>query len=456
MKIKIDKLKALSLFSIALLFFAYGMAAEHYKLFPYSIIRNANQALDALLVVYDRDEQASQPQAENLAGAAVRNISGHRSDGFILITGGPGYLKKHSTHNGCLAWLMDRAGEMKHVWHYDPAIWDDLKGVATIGDKSVIYPIGLHLYEDGGILVSFQGRNCFPYAIGIARFDRDSNLIWKKQSRNHHWFSVGSDGKIYVPSLRVVDSPLLIPGTAASISTASQKLLSDSIMILNPDGSVVDEIPMLEALANSGWIGLWQGAPQIGDGTPEINVDSDDPTHLNDVRIVTEQLSAELPGVKTGDLLVSFRSLNAVGILDPETRRFKWMSAGATLRQHSPRFYNAGVLMFDNMGGSPVHGGARLLWVDLATRTPKTLFPWEANPIHGPFRTTTAGHIDLDAANDRALVTLTDQGAVWEVDLMSGKVLWEYVYAYDGERRLFGAQYVDEVSFPMNVEKSDP
>jgi hypothetical protein len=75
-----------------------------------------------------------------------------------------------------------------------------------------------------------------------------------------------------------------------------------------------------------------------------------------------------------------------------------------------------------------------------------------------------AGHIDLDATRSRALVSLTMQGRVLEIDLGTGEVLWAYDHIQDvgeymgsyGEDEHFarfginGAYYVEGARFLAN------
>jgi hypothetical protein len=186
---------------------------------------------------------------------------------------------------------------------------------------------------------------------------------------------------------------------------------------------------------------------------------TDDPTHLNDVRVVGRVLAETSDRLNPGDVLVSLRSLNAVGILDADTRRFKWTSAGTTLRQHSPRFFGDGILVFDNLGGPQPTGGSRLVRIDLDTGVPETVFPRPSQSLPGRFFSETAGHLDLDEAGRRALVAITNAGVVWEIDLERGEVLWEYGYLdvepHEPRPLIFTAKYVEAERFPFPEEDED-
>ena len=104
-----------------------------------------------------------------------------------------------------------------------------------------------------------------------------------------------------------------------------------------------------------------------------------DPTHLNDVRVVTTAVAAKIDGVEAGDLLVSLRELHMLAILDSESGAIKWYRAGSWIRQHSPVMTRDGnIVVFDNGPGVPAPSlpiGSRLLLLDPATDETQVIFP---------------------------------------------------------------------------------
>jgi hypothetical protein len=454
---RMDVSKPLFVASLCLAFFGYGVGTVHFRFFPFTILQNAHRAWNALSEVHDDNEQFGVKDPNGLMAPSVQRYSAAAGEELLLIAGGDTFVMEHDPAHFCLAWIADRQGKTKHVWHFDPAIWADLEKVAVPPGKTPkIYPFGVHLYPDGGLLVSFQGYNTFPFAIGLARFDRDSNLLWKRELLNHHWFSVAPDGRIYAPALRPVDSPVAVGETRFSVSSPDGKVLQDVVMVLDADGNVLDEIPVLDALIKSGWMGLLQTQAGMTGQKPDDEhfvLATSDPTHLNAVEVVDAQLAARHPRLAEGDLLVSMRHTNAIGIIDVRTRLFKWMSAGATVQQHSPR---------DNRGGPAVSGGSQLVLIDLETQLPKVVFPRSSVSLPGEFYTSTCGHIDLARTSGgdsgRALVTLYGGQKLWEISLESGEVLWEYICVDPREhlrRPLSTAKYLRDVDFPFNRESKE-
>ena len=186
----------------------------------------------------------------------------------------------------------------------------------------------------------------------------------------------------------------------------------------------------------------------------QFTITSNDPTHLNGIQLVDAEVAGAHPWLSEGDLLISMRFVNSVAILDPQTRRIKWISTGTAFGPHSPRFYEGQALCFDNRGGAEAAGGSQLVQIDLETRLPRVLFPQPSVPLPGSFYSSAAGYIDM-GRSDRALIALTFAQKIWEINLKTGEVLWEYISVdpQQHRRRLVQtARYVHEVSFPMNRE----
>ena len=115
----------------------------------------------------------------------------------------------------------------------------------------------------------------------------------------------------------------------------------DTILKVSPDGEVLDEISVLLAM---------RSLP----GLLPPRSDTFDPTHLNDIELVTPELAAAFPMLKAGDLLVSMRNVSSLVAIDAETKMARWAMAGPFRRQHDPDLLpNGHIMVFDNLGGDP-------------------------------------------------------------------------------------------------------
>jgi len=451
---------SLVLFIVGISFFSYlyGVASSRFGLFPYTIVRDAwlgGKALhEAWANELDRKPPGSIAFAEpgTMAGGAPSDRPAGPDGDLILMTGGPYMLMSECPELGCLAWIMDRAGTIYHTWPVDRTEpWGEVAQADGFSQIDDVYPEGLHLYDNGDLLVSYHGRDMFPYSVGLAKFDKYGKLLWKNRAFNHHWFEVDENGMIYAPAHEVIDSPLTIQGTNRQIDCEEDKIYEDVILVLSPDGVITRRISVLQSLLDFDYGGL-----------VFLTQDACDPLHLNDVRLLTEEDAPAYPELSAGDMLVSLRNLNTMAVLDGDTARVKWTASGLTLRQHAPRYLGANsILAFDNEGGPVDKGGSRIVKIDLASRDVSTLFPAADTPPELNFFSKIAGHIDLDASRSRALVSLTMQGRVLEIDLRTGDVLWEYDHIQDvgdymgsqAEDERFarfginGAYYVEDASF---------
>lgn len=437
--------------SLCLFSLLYGVIAGHYELFPSRQLRDANAAATALLDAFDDSDSE---RSSTTSGPAVTNHAGRDDGALILVSGGRGYLKSYRPDGGCIAWLMDRAGKIQHVWEYPPDLWNDLKGVQAIPGKSGVYPVDVHLLPDGGLLVSFQGYNTWPYAIGLARLDKDSKVVWNRECYAHHWFAVTPEQRIITPTLKVFEGPYSIGQTRARITGPEGKILEDMITVMTLDGEVLSQHSMLEAVDGSGLIGLCLG---VGDGA---EVKTDDPLHLNSIERVGTEVAAAHDQLHEDDLLVSFRNVNTVAILDHETFRIKWAATGWTLRQHSPHFWGSDrILVFDNLGGDESLGGTRLVDFGFPGGNPVTVFPRRDRDPQAKIFSVNAGHIDVHPTESAALMAVTRQSRVIEVDLVQGDVLWEYQFGdptTKTARPIMTAKYCYDVSFEMNQGGTTP
>lgn len=440
--VRIRLMSSLMLFSICSAAFAYGFSVSQFRIFPYQILRDARSAGTALIGVAGPVEiNGLSTYRQRVVVPTVFTHAPGAGQGSILISAGADSLREYHP-DGCMAWIMDRNGNVQHVWKNDPHLWKELEHVTQVpGISGAINPVGLHVFEDGGLLATFHGYNTFPFAIGIARFDCDSQLLWKRELLTHHCFTVAEDGRIFVPALEVVDSPIRIGETAALIESDSGRIYHDVILILDADGSELDRISVQQALTDSGWPGhLIRFNASV--------VTTDDPLHLNDVRRFGEAAASRLPGFAADDLLISLRNINFLGVLDPHSRRFKWVSSGATVGQHSPRLHDQGVLVLDNLGGDRRLGGTRLVHIDFRSGLPSTVFPRADVAMPDLCRTANSGYLDLHPDGLHALMAVSHEGAVWEVNLQTAEVVWEYLHvASDGSgtRRPIGlAKYVRE------------
>lgn len=444
-------------FGLAVIAFLYGVASAQYQLFPYELLRQAKLGIEAFAAI-DRhnshlpkaleafeDGAPAQPKAASLDAGA--------GEEYVLVTGGPFQLMERCPRWGCIAWITDRAGKVLHAWEVDlDELWKGLEGVSGPVSNLSLYPVGMALGKDGSLVVSFQGRETYPVHIGITKLDRDGRILWKRFDRSHHWISMDQEGRIYTPFSTSVRDERYVGATAVDVTCKTGEATVDAIRVLSAEGKALRELPIRDAFLKAGLRGQFYN---LRDGC--------NPTHLNSVKLATAQVAAALPGAKAGDLLVSLRETNTVALLDADTGAVKYSIAGRTAAQHGPTFLPDGtVLVFDNLGGERKLGGTRVVRLDLVKGTSETVFP-KGGEAMLPVTSDTAGAIDVSPDGRRALVSITHQGRIVEIDVASGKPLWTYDNTHDVRKFLeandldtdrtrarfstYGAYYVSKPEF---------
>jgi Arylsulfotransferase (ASST) len=411
--------KLLFMLSLCVLMFLYGAFTIQVGIFPHQILREAKVALAAWGEVLWPEPLYEFVDANGAAAPEVVQVpQGWNHDDYILMSGVPYALQSECPTYGCMAWIIDRSGKVHHTWEVDfAALWADAPNPG-IKDHGRIAPAGLHLTDQGHLLVSFQSDALFPYGIGMAKFDEDGKVIWKHANYSHHKFSVAPDGLIYTPAHKLLDSPVPLGATRLSIDCDDGKLYSDVILVLNADGQTIEEIDLLDLLVKQNYVGL-------------LGRRSCDPIHLNYVEYVTEEM-ATASGLATGDLVVSSRHLNMIAAIDGRTRTLKWVVAGRTVAQHSPRVMPDGsILAFDNLGGRRESGGSRIVRLTYGRSDVEEIYPGPHAPEGIDFWTEQQGYLEPHPDGRRLLVSLSEQGRVIELDLPSRRVVWELHNSHD-------------------------
>ncbi len=442
-------------FAVVAMSFAYGFLSYRFEIFPYNQIRNAYLAYSAIVEVAGEKLEMKVVdfwEETPTDGPLYQALAEDAGAEHIFVLGNERAHAEDDSDGPYLAWIADRDGNIVHAWRHPGEIWAPLTGREGYGDQWRSYPVGGEVLPNGDLLVSYHGVGVFPSAMGFARFDKDSNLLWKSDDYYHHWFSVGPDDEIYIPDLEFATSPVVFPDHNKTIRCDKIDFPYDSIAIVDKDGNKLREIDTFEAIIESDLTGLFNSNKE----KPNI-VETCDPMHLNEAQILTEEMAAAYPMFQAGDLLVSFRTLNMVGVMDVETERFKWHFVGPSHHQHSPRFLGDGrVVYFDNYGGAQSRGTTRILAVDVATNRYETVFPKPGNDLPDrPFISKTAGHVDVSDDGRRILVSWTHQGLVWEIDVETGEILWELVNSHPiGERTgrisVYTAKFVSNMNFVGN------
>ncbi|MBT6658534.1 MAG: hypothetical protein HOB56_12210, partial [Proteobacteria bacterium] len=146
------------------------------------------------------------------------------------------------------------------------------------------------------------------------------------------------------------------------------------------------------------------------------------------------------------DLLISFRSLNLITIVNPDNLRVKWWRVGQWRRQHDPDWNLDGKLyVYDN---NMHRGNSNIIQIDPVTM--------EANRVvkgdDFDFYSSHMGKMDI-TPNQGILVTSPKQGRVFEVS-KEGEKTFEFINRYNHDTNevlvVTGAKFLPEDYFDKN------
>lgn len=302
------------------------------------------------------------------------------------------YVSGHAPWAG----LMDMEGTLVHEWSFDfAAAFPDYSNDGKPNDSEQYWRRAF-LRPNGDVLAIHEG-------IGLLKVDRGSNLLWSRLNRAHHDLEFDAEGRILVLT-REVHLP--------SRFSADQPVLLDYVSILSPEGGEIRRISIDEAYRNSAFPAPSVRAPSNGDIY-----------HTNAIELLDGRWVDRSPAFADGNLLLSFRNISTLVVLDPRQEKLVWVTKGPWNYQHQPTFVEDGrILLFDNRGGRPENGVSRILEFDPLTL--EMAWVYEGTP-ELPFRCWSMGSVQR-LANGNTLVSDSMNGRAFELT-PAKSVVWEYV-----------------------------
>lgn len=392
--------------------FGYGVAVGTLGVFPYRLLQDAAAAARDW-IRYPAHNARLRPEKflAASAGAGERPAGqneGRAFDGLTFVDGffgGSGGFR-----------LIDMDGMPVHEWQVSfKEIWPDAAHIDRDLHDWDAQIHGAVLYPNGDVVFNFQ------YA-GLVRIDRCARTKWKLPRQTHHSVFEDAEGNLWVPSRTLREEPL------DSLPAVSPPFYEDHVLKVSPDGTVLREFSVLQAILDAGYEGLLLANGAHGfELEPPLDGDF---THLNDVEILSPGAAKAFPRFSAGDIMVSLRNLNLVLVLDSETLAIKWSMTGPYLRQHDPDFLpNGRISVFDNRrdgAGGERLGGSRILQIDPLSHRVEVRYPRGAGDA---FYTATMGDHQY-LGNGNLLVTESESGRAFEI-APSGDIVWSYVNRWD-------------------------
>lgn len=407
---KFDRIPfVLFLASASSVVFAYGLAVGKYQVFPYRFLELAVEGFQSLNP-HRLDPFTNKPVDHHKPPITYR--AGRAYDGLNLVS-------RISADLHISIDLMDMEGTVLHAWDAD---WFDIWPNAThlpahrvpkSPPGTLIH--GCQLLPDGDIVYNYE-------ACGMVRLAPDGSVVWRLPYETHHSLEIGPDGNLWTGGL-VYHSE-----ADARFPHRQPPFYDETILVVSPKGEILHEWSVTELLMENDLGGLLEISSLHHPG-----LDLVDPLHLNDVEPFPRAMAEGV--FHHGDVLVSFRNLNTLLVLNPVERTVKYLSSGRVIRQHDPDFRDGDHLsVFDNNSPSddPEFDGTERFSriVEISARDNSLAVLFEGSPEQ-PFFSHIMGKHQL-LPNGDLLITEAMKGRAFEVDAQ-GELVWEYVnYVAEG------------------------
>ena len=238
-------------------------------------------------------------------------------------------------------WIFDKNGEKVHerILNYHALDPDGPSG----GSEA---PHAFHFMPDGSVVVNSDKGDV------MARYDTCGEAMWSREGSFHHSFTEAPNGDLWTWSGEVSafdQYQYLVRIDPETGETRERIALIEDVLSRTPEASTVfTTVPGYEYRHYDG--------PR---GVP-------DKFHPNDLEVLTPEMAAAFPMFEAGDMLMSFRNIDLVTVMDPETYELKWWSHGPWIQQHDPDFTADGEISVYNNNGR--RGVSSIMVIDPETR----------------------------------------------------------------------------------------
>jgi hypothetical protein len=408
-------LACLSVLGVAGLAYVFGAAVMFFQLPSYDFLY---QAFTGSKAWHERGKPGLNPfiPPEGDGGEGVTLDRPSRTyDGFTLVT----------TTAGPRATLLDMRGNVVHRWELPfSRAWPRPPHVRGPLRDEQIHWFRCHLFPNGDLLAIYQVDGDTPCGYGLVKLNKDSKLLWKYAGRVHHDLDVDEKGTIYTLAEQLKRK------APAGLGYLPTPYVADSLVALSPDGQEVASVPLDEAFRDSAYSLLMstaiaeQEAPKdraaVASGFDALlrPTSKGDLFHTNSVKVLTPARAEKFPLFRTGQVLISLRSLHAVAVLDVGKRSVVWAALGPWRIQHDAEFLDNGhLLLFDNHGWKK---GCRVIEYDPVTQA----IPWvysgaDAGPFYAGYRGMSqrlpnGNTLIVDPDNRRLFEVTRGKETVWE------------------------------------------
>jgi hypothetical protein len=323
----------------------------------------------------------------------------HRDFGLLvcLEQATPGFTLFSPIH-GKSTYLVGMRGEIVHQWEHP----------ITTGSYGYLLDTGNLLWA--GRLA--EGPQHMGGRGGLLReYDWNGKVAWEhRHVGQHHDFRRLPGGNTIFIGWEVVPTEIeqRIPGGLPGTCHADGCMYGDFIYEVSPDGEIVWEWHACRDMEVERY--------PLSPGQPR-----DEFAHANAI--------SPLPN---GDILISFRRLNTIALIDRQTRRIAWKHRDDCwgMQHDCEPLANGNITLFANGCNIPTNPFSRVIEFDPRTR--KTIWEYRGKPSYTFFSPHISGAQRLTSGN--TLICEGQWGRLFEVT-PAGDIIWEYVSPFMGPDR---------------------
>ncbi len=312
----------------------------------------------------------------------------------------PGYTLFAPMHGEGTVYLIDMAGGVAHSWKmpHRPGLYGHL-----LGNGHMLY--GGKIMDD---LHRFEAWVRFK-AGAVLEVDWNGRIVWEVRHPDHHHDARKlKNGNVLLLCLRPLPPDIArrvqggLPGTEATGPDGGGIIYADYLIEMTTSGKIVWE-----------WRSWEHMEPEAYPMTPQDH--RAEWTHGNTVAETAE-----------GNILVSFRNISTVIMIERATGNIIWQLGSPPLaQQHDPRpLPNGNILIFDNGTHRRDHPATFSRVIEVDPRTSEIVWQFTDPSLFEFFSPYISGAQRL--ANGNTLICEGIHGRIFEVT-GAGEVVWEYV-----------------------------
>ena len=389
---------------LAYLAFLYGAATVNYRIFPYDQMTLAAHGAKRI-IEWIKNEPPWYFVNSDYNGVQARLLKPTELTPGLRMVSGMG------SEHVPFVMTLEPNGSLVHKWDLD---WFDLwpepshiPADQRPRGKPGTHVHGMTLLPDGDLVFNFEHG-------GMIRIDLCGNVKWRLPYQTHHVIEVAEDGTLWTLTHHREDGQKNSPLSFRDFGYYDEYLLN-----LSPNGKVIQQISISDLIQGSDLKALLYMQGYSNDFNA---VSWGDSLHPNDVEIFPSHLEEGL--FRHGDIMLSFRNINTIVIVDGKTHRIKHHFNGRWVRQHDPDFIDGySFTVFDNHNVDQRAGEnrSRIILVNAKSRETETLYEGTED---APFFTNIMGnHQRLQ--NGNMILSESMKGRVLEVN-SQGELVWDY------------------------------